>query len=469
MKSLRVSLAVAIALSGSAYAVDLANIKVSGQATLYYQTMENNPQAPWYKIPNVVLDEKTPTPNRINDDKGLFHKDASLANVGLSVNFSADLGYDFSFGARLNVLETLGLEHNLVSGTMQDINGSTDNDRIAVRTSIPEAKGQASLQNTAETGKNLMADDEWYWGEAYLVKKMGSSLIKAGRQSLDTPLVYSEDWNVLPNTFDAVVAINQSVPNLTLIGAYVSKGNSHKTLGQFNTLAGGLAVDGAYAVAGVYGVGQLKAQAWYYTVPTVADAFWADVDTDLNGVKLTVQLASFMWDSELQKIKKTASQKADDTMAYALRASYKVAPTTNLCFAVSQTTGDQKSHNIANVGTDVKTKLVTATISGDGDVAGATDTTSMKFTLTQGFGNANEFGSASLSYAQYQHGIDSTSSFKDETASVIEAVYKHKYQGVDMLAAYIYDKNVNGWTVKKASETESEAASTVRVVARYNF
>jgi hypothetical protein len=456
MKSLRVSLAVAMALSGSAYAVDLANIKVSGQATLYYQTMENNPQAPWYAIGGTA--DKT-----IDDDKGLFHKDASLANVGLSVNFSADLGYDFSFGARLNVLETLGLEHNLVSGTMQSIKGSADNDNLNVRTSIT-GTGSANLKDTG-----LMADDEWYWGEAYLVKKMGSSLIKAGRQSLDTPLVYSEDWNVLPNTFDAVVAVNQAVPNLTLIGAYVSKGNSHKTLGQFNTLAGGLAVDGAYAVAGVYGVGQLKAQAWYYTVPTVADAFWADVNTDLNGVKLTAQLASFMWDSELQKALKTATQEADDTMAYALRVSYKVAPTTNLCVAISQTTGDQKSHNIANVGTGVKTKLVTATISGDGDVAGATDTTSMKFTLIQGFGNANEFGSASLSYAQYQHGEDSTSSFKDETASVIEAVYKHKYLGVDMLAAYIYDKNVNGWTVKKVGETESEAASTVRVVARYNF
>ncbi len=453
MKSLRISMAVAVALSGSAYAVDLANIKVSGQATLYYQTMENNPQAPWYAIGGK-------TDAQIKDDKGLFHKDASLANVGLSVNFSADLGYDFSFGARLNVLETLGLEHNLVSGTMQNINGQLDNDNVAVRTSIT-GTGSANLKTAG-----LMTDDEWYWGEAYLIKKLGSSLVKAGRQSLDTPLVYSEDWNVMPNTYDAVVALNQSVPNLTLVGAYVSKGNSHKTLGQFSTLAGGAVVDGAYAVAGVYGVGNLKAQAWYYTVPTVADAFWADVDADLSGVKVTAQVASFMYDDELQKAIKTDTQPADDTTAYALRASYKVAPSTTLCVAASQTTGDQKSHNIANVGTGVKTKLVTATISGDGDVAGATDTTAMKFTLTQGLA---DYGTLGVSYAQYQHGEDSSSSFADETASVIEAVYKHKVMGVDLLAAYIYDKNVNGWTVKKSTETESETASTIRVVARYNF
>jgi hypothetical protein len=357
MKGLRLSLAAALTLGTSAYAVDLANIKVSGQATLYYQT----------------------TADGAIDDQDLLKKDNSKANVGLGIKFEADLGNDFGFGAKLNVLETLGLEHNLVSGTMQGVgagNAYTGED-LHVR-----------LSSGGEANVSGLNGDEWYWGEAYLTKKMGSTLIKAGRQDLDTPLLYSESWNVMPNTFDAIVLINQSVKNLTLIGAYVGKANSHANLGNFNTLAGGKAVDGAYAIAAAYGNENMKGQLWFYNVPTIANAIWADVNTNLAGADLTAQVATFMFDSDISK--------ADDTMAFALKAGYPVAEGTTVCLAVSQTTGEKDSHAISNVATGGTTKLATARMSGASAEAGYTDTTAYNLTVKQSLG---EYGIGIVQFA----------------------------------------------------------------------
>jgi hypothetical protein len=419
MKVLRLSLATALALGTSAYAVDLANIKVSGEATLYYQTTDDSAV----------------------DNQDLLKKDNSKANVGIGVKFEADLGNDFHFGARLNAIETLGLEHNLVSGTMQGVNDVATQEQIKVRLS---SGGSADVSG--------LDGDEWYWGEAYLIKKVGSTLVKAGRQELDTPLLYSEKWNVMPTTFDAAVIVNQSVENLTLIGAYVGKHNSHANLGQFSTLVGGAAVDGAYAVAGAYGDDKMKAQLWFYHVPTIANAIWADANTNLAGVDLTAQVATFMFDSDISD--------ADDTTAFAIKGAYSVTEGTRLCLALSQTTGEKTSHSISNIATGGTTKLATARMSGLSAEAGMTDTTAVKFGIKQ---SLNEYGTAMLNIAQYMHGEDSNAKFADETGMVVEAAYVQKVGGIDLLGAYIYEKNT------QVTSVLDDAANSLRVVARYSF
>jgi len=414
MKSLRLSLVTALALGTSAYAVDLENIKVSGQATLYYQTHDDSAL-------------------KGDADYDLFAKEISKANVGLSIKFDSDLGNDFGFGGRLNVLDTLGLEGEVVNGVMQVVG--------AVK----------------EEGTTATESDEWYWSEAYITKKFGNTLIKAGRQELNTPLAFSEKWNVMPTTFDAAVIVNSDLASngVTLVGAYVSKSNNHKTLGNFNRVG----IHGAYAVGALYNKDNIKANGWFYNVPSVANAYWVDATTDISGVKLTAQAGGLAFDSDFTD--------ADDTNAFALKGSYSQSDMgLTVDLAVSQTTGDKNTPlNVANVGTGgIKTKLATATISGDGDVAAATDTTGYKLGLKKRVG---ENGKAILSFAQYIHGTDSNvknKEFNDETATVLEAIYKQKFAGMNLLFAYLYDQNVNGWTSKLDDE-----AHTIRVVARYNF
>jgi len=437
MKLAKLSLATAIALgSSAAYAdVDLSKLKISGQATLYYQTKD---------------DEAV-------DDQDLFNKDNSKANVGLSLKFESDLGNNFGLGARLNVLDTLGLEHNLVSSTMQKVGNVADNDQVKVRT----GNGVVDL-----SGKS---DDEWYWAEAYLTKKVGSTTIKAGRQELNTPLMYSEKWNVMPTTFDAAVIINQSVSNLTLVGAYVGKSNTHGSLGNFNTPVGTLANDGAYAAGAIYKNNVANGSFWFYNVPTVANALWIDGKAKVAGAKLLAQFAMIMPDEDgLRNHLAAPTIETDDTTAFALQGTYKIQNTT-VSLAGSFTNGDKDKTmlNVANFGTfkgvgGVKTKLATATISGDGDEAGATDTTAYKLKVVQ---DMKSYGKIIAQFAQYIHGEDSNKAYnRDETGTVFEFLYKQKLSGMNLLFAYIYDENINFWT----SELD-ESAQTLRVVARYKF
>jgi imipenem/basic amino acid-specific outer membrane pore len=42
---------------------------------------------------------------------------------------------------------------------------------------------------------------------------------------LDTPLAFSETWSIVPNTFEGAVVLNQDLPDTTLVGAWIGKGN----------------------------------------------------------------------------------------------------------------------------------------------------------------------------------------------------------------------------------------------------
>jgi hypothetical protein len=340
---------------------------------------------------------------------------------------------------------------------MQKVGNVADNDQVKVRT----GNGVADLSGTS--------DDEWYWAEAYLTKKVGSTTIKAGRQELNTPLMFSEKWNVMPTTFDAAVIINQSVANLTLIGAYVGKTNNHASLGNFNTPVGTLANDGAYAAGAIYKNDIANGSFWFYNVPTAANALWIDGTAKIAGAKIVGQFAMIMPDEDgLRNHLDAPTIETDDTTAFALQGTYKIQNTT-VSLAGSFTNGDKDKTmlNVANFGTfkgvgGVKTKLATATISGDGDEAGATDTTAYKLKVVQ---DMKSYGKIIAQFAQYIHGEDSNKAYnRDETGTVFEFLYKQKLSGMNLLFAYIYDENINFWT----SELD-ESAQTLRVVARYKF
>ena len=70
--------------------------------------------------------------------------------------------------------------------------------------------------------------------QAYLTYGIGNTSIKAGRQLLPkslSPFAFSEGWQVFKNTFDAGLIVNSSLPNTTLVYAYVL--NSNKSVGDY--------------------------------------------------------------------------------------------------------------------------------------------------------------------------------------------------------------------------------------------
>jgi len=127
----------------------------------------------------------------------LFDQDVSAADVGLQLRATNDnVIAGIGAGIELSGLATLGLEHSIVSNVMQ----------------LP------SYDNLS---------GGWV-SELYLTYGMGNTSFKLGRQELPkslSPFAYTEDWNVLGNTFDAVLVVNTDLPNTTLVGAWVAKAN----------------------------------------------------------------------------------------------------------------------------------------------------------------------------------------------------------------------------------------------------
>ena len=260
MKLTKMSLVAALLIGSSAFALD--NVKMSGDANVFYGTSDAS-------------------------NGTLFDKDASAADVGLNFNATADVMKNdmvaISAGAGYTVLTTLGLEQNLVSGVWGGAHGITGN---------TSSRG-AYVKNAS------------WMKEAWVAATAGKTTVKLGRMELDTPLAFTEKWSIEENTFDAAVAINQDIPDTTLVGAYVGNGNGTESLGgTAKQLPQGPVATAAlvnqdgdfdtYGKSGAYAVGvinnsfkPLMAQAWYYDVVQVAQAYWlqADLDAADLGVK----------------------------------------------------------------------------------------------------------------------------------------------------------------------------------------
>jgi hypothetical protein len=319
MKLVKMSLAAAVLLGASAFAID--NIKIDGDASVYYGT--NNA-------------EYTPNNGTVRTS-GLFDKDASFADTALRVGVTGDLMKGVSFGLTGYAVSTLGLENNLVSNTWTGAHGAAG--------------------NTSSFGAQV--NDQAWMGEAWVAATLGKTTAKLGRMALDTPLAFSETWSIVPNTFEGAVLINQDIPDTTLIGAWVGKGNGtsavngyHGPVGVDNVVAAAanfntFMADGAYAAAVINNSFKpLVAQAWYYNVVNVADAYWLQADWDcllIKNVKVGVQYADMS--------PKGLISGAKDSDAYAGKLAYVGVEGLKVSGAYSKTDKDG-ALNVANVATD---------------------------------------------------------------------------------------------------------------------
>jgi len=313
MKFAKLSLAAiaAMGITTSAMAVDLSKAlsNVSVKTKLYYETIDKD-------VPNAP---------------DLFDQDASsgqaLVQIGTKGNFNSCWGY----GVEYSVADTLGLENNVVSNTRMG----------------------ASPQD------GTILDTQDWLSQAYITfRGCGTALdkttFKVGRQYLDTPLAFTETWNLAPNSFDAIVAMNSDIQNVTLVGAYVGKGN-----GVFGRVTNGQQFD-TYVADGAYALGVLTnfgvpVNLWYYNVQKVADAAWADTKFNIAGVNVGLQYGQMM--------PKASGQ--DDSAGGAISLSGKISGVDLM--AAYSSMDDDGVLPLANTATGFKkTKLATAGIYTDG-------------------------------------------------------------------------------------------------------
>ena len=256
MKLAKMSMVAALLLGANAYAID--NVKVNGDARLYYSTEDRSTTG------------VTNTPD-------MFDKDASAGQAALHLGLTADLTEGISAGTTMIALSTLGLENNLVSNVWENQNANHSSD---------------------------------YWfSEAWIAGTAGKTTAKVGRMALDTPLAFTETWSIAENTFEAAVLINQDIADTTLVGAWIGSSNAG-TLGFGSTGFAGVVAQpsigngdsrfstfhnsGAYTIGAINNsFAPLTINAWYYEAPSTASAIWASADLDMDGILAGVQYATF--------------------------------------------------------------------------------------------------------------------------------------------------------------------------------
>jgi hypothetical protein len=363
MKFVKMSLAAAM-LMGATGAFAFEDTKVDGSASLFYVTYTDG----------------------AND---AFDQYSSLGEAAINLGVTSTLAEGLTGGLRIYATDTLGLENNLVGGIWSN------------------------------------AMNDWWVSEAYIAKTIGNTTAKIGRQTLDTPLAFTETWGIAPNTFDAAVLVNSDIPDTTLVAAWVGKHNSSTagwTISDGSTFAT-FGEEGAYAFGVVNNSYKpLTAQGWYYDLHSgYATAYWLQADFAQDG---------FVAGAQYAVIEPDATVAATDSSAYALKFGYDGIENLSMSVAYSATDEDG-ALAIANVatgaGSGAQSKLYTEAWWDFG--VGMPDVEAMNFTAEYSIPDMVDLG---------LYATNMTSDTQGDNYDVTLVASK-SFSGIDASVAYTMD------------------------------
>ena len=377
MKKIILSVAVAtMALSTAAAALE--DIKVSGQAKLWYETKDAGAVS-------------------------MFDQANSSGEVVFKLAMTGKQG-NVGFGATLYETSTMGLESNLVSAT-----------------------------------RTNTANDDVYVGEAYITIPAGAkTTLKIGKQELDTPLAFSERWNATPNTFNAAVAINNSIDNLTLIGAYVGQ-DSNVVNWKSDGTPTSTTLDTVLAAGALYKNDMIGVNAWYYQARSTASALWIDATVKAGPAAVTGYYAQMMPEDNVAP---------DDTSAFAVKVAGKVSSIKLM--AAYSSVSDDNGLSVANLATGgKKTKLPTAGVYTDGLYVAMNDSEAFKVKA------ATKLGSTGLALQYVDNSNDSVVALNTQE---IDLIITQKVGDVN-LKAILMNRDFDN----------ADDINYVRVIASVNF
>jgi imipenem/basic amino acid-specific outer membrane pore len=363
MKLGKLSLVAVMALGTSAYAVE--NVKFNGEVKAIYQTSD------------VELQGSTASTGMFDNGNGVAlpvspYNGASAGGFSATLGVTADLLNSVKGGAEAQFYSSLG------SGIFNDSMINAD-------------YGSTGFTRAMEDRLDDAANISQFWLSADFDKTNA----KIGRMEIDTPLLFTEKWNIAKNTFDALVFTNTDLPQTTLVGAFVGRHNGH---GNFVTASGIAAIgedgctctnEGGVLLAGspgrtvtmnsfrklytegAYTAGAINKsipgttlQAWYYAIPETATAAWLQADTKVGMVNLGAQYATMKADKDLVSNLAAASVTLNENRSsiVAIKAAMDVSGV-NLYAAYSKADKDGQL-GFSNVSTADKTKIYT----GDGSI-----------------------------------------------------------------------------------------------------
>ncbi len=130
-------------------------------------------------------------------------------------------------------------------------------------------------------------------GESYLKAHLGKTLIKAGRQLIDTPYADSDDIGMVPNTFEGYSLINRDIADTTVILALLDKwsGSDAPIPENFNEMQ--TSEDAVFTTGLIYeGLERTTLQAWHYKLDDATFNYGElsyEADTFTMGLQYTDQ------------------------------------------------------------------------------------------------------------------------------------------------------------------------------------
>ena len=445
MKKTLVSIATASLIASTAMAADKGiDIVTTGQAVVYYET--HNTDA--------------------TGDKDIFDKSNSSANVAVQLDLAADLKNNFTFGSQLSYLGTAGIEKNVVS-----------------------TEKQSGLYGTSTTDAVALS-------KIFIAKKIANSTVKVGRQELPkslSPFAFSEGWNVLKNTFNAVLAVNTDIPDTTVVGAYVS-GGTGMDLSSTGNLTPGAQLTNTKVTYPDAGSVQVDSTAYMLTVQnksipmtTVTLSYYDVAEISLetnttsgatNSVTAHLEGASAIWadvkvaDKSLPMGLKvglqagqisTESNSLEDTTAMGLKVGIKPMDALSFCLAYTSVDGDDSKDQVAikNFGTGIKTPLFTQMVYNQNAIALDANTFVLKAVYDTG-----SYGKFVAQYGATTAGKSNLMG-SEKDYNEFDLIYKIKAAGIQYFAAYINRSIDNGGDM--GTDSGAEKDDRLRVWARYNF
>ncbi|NLA76038.1 MAG: OprD family porin, partial [Deltaproteobacteria bacterium] len=338
------------------------------------------------------------TNDRSTGGHNFLDKENSIFDAGLNIGYTTSPWYGFGAGINFYAVDDLGANGNIANNSAHRIDAS---ESVA------------------------------WLGEAYISYKKSNTAIKAGRQNINSPLINSDDWAVFPNSFEALWLQNTDIKDTSITAAYITK--ERKIKGDtFEDFAG----DNGSLMLGAENksIPGLALKGYYYHIRSASniDSFYFEASGKIKNINIAGQYLYFNPDGP----------GADSTNAAGFQISSKIG-LFDLSGAYSRVgTGSMMAARFSDGG--CKTPLYTQTISGDGDIAGATDTNSIK--LTAGITPIEKF-TVSLSYGYYDHGRASSASPGNESESIELTMKYTGWENITLFAAYVNsDHNgVGGW------------------------
>lgn len=279
--------------------------------------------------------------------------------------------------------------------------------------------------------------------QAYLTYGIGNTDMKLGRMELSktlSPFAFSEseDYNMFTNTFEGAVVVNSDIKDTTLVGAYVTRGNSVADLSEFTDLN----EDGIYMLtAQNKSVKDLTLTGTYYSVPDYqvagdANILWADAGYAMGDYKFGAQ-GGYVFGDAVEDV---------ETKAFGAKAGIHKG---NLKGCLSYSKVSDGALAVANLAGD-RTPLYTQMVENQNYISSDSDTVVARGILTA---YGADFGLA--------YGYTSDNSTTETDYQEVDLTYTRKLgKNTELYAAYVYSD---------LDQTGTDANNLVRIWGKYNF